>query len=190
MAPGRLTDDYHHLPSSMENIVSPIAPADAITTDFDELRFNAAASAQIVQTIPLKEQAPTNYKLISSPYNEPEHLLDLRHLDIQSALLAKALTFMRPIDHHYATADYLKSFNWNATLAHLRLLLRSEGHTWREQSFYTVIFRSQRNKGIDLQRLHDLDKASHLEAATSGGLLKYWFGSVDKDERNLATCEY
>jgi hypothetical protein len=38
--------------------------------------------------------------------------------------------------------------------------------------------------------LHDLDKYSHGEATVSGGLLKYWFGSCDGEERNLATCTF
>jgi hypothetical protein len=163
--------------------------ASLITDNFDALRFDAAASLQVLQSrTPLTPPTSRSHHLISSPYNDPDHLLDLRTLDAQCRLLAQALTFLRPITPDYAAADYLTSFNWAEVLSVLRILAADEGHEWISQSFYAVIFRSQLNKGIDQQRLHDLDKTSHREAVVSGGLLKYWFGQRDEDERNLATC--
>jgi len=163
-----------------------VVSADLITVEFDALRFDAAASLQILQRH--NTLIPRDSKLISSPYNDPDHLLDLRTLDTQNRLVAQALTFMKPVGGDYATADYGISFNWEEVLSNLQILVKAEGHQWTEQSFYTVIFRSQLNPDIDLQRLHDLDKTSHREATVSGGLLKYWFGKKDSWERNLATC--
>jgi hypothetical protein len=96
---------------------------------------------------------------------------------------------MKPIKEDYAIADYMTSFNWDEILDILRTLATTEGHVWREQDFYTVIFRSRLRSDIDEQRLHDLDKDSHREAVESGYLLKYWFGKRDHEERNLATCK-
>lgn len=163
-----------------------LASADLVTADFDALRFNAAASLQILQRV--NTSIPRTSKLILSPYNDPDHLLDLRTLDTQNRLLAQALAFMKPIHDEYATADYATSFNWDEVLANLQALAKAEKHQWTEQSFYTVIFRSQLNPNIELQRLHDLDKMSHREATVSGGLLKYWFGKKNGLEKNLATC--
>jgi hypothetical protein len=165
--------------------------ASLLTDNFDVLRFDAAASLQVLPAnAPLSSYYPTSNHLISSPYNDPEHLLDLRTLDIQCRLLSQALTFLKPTRTDYATADYLASFNWSKVLSVLQTLAAAEGHKWASQSFYTVIFRSELNKGIDLQLLHDLDKTSHREAVVSGQLLKYWFGKRNEHERNLATCVY
>jgi len=167
--------------------------ASLITTDFDALRFDAAASLQIVQaqqSLSYSTSTPRSQHLISSPYNDPNHLLDLRTLDAQSRLLSQALSFMKPVHDDYATADYETSFNWDDVLAVLRSLSAAEKHEWIAQDFYTVIFRSQLNPNVDEQRLHDLDKNSHREAVESGGLLKYWFGKRNEHERNLATCKF
>jgi hypothetical protein len=174
--------------SSNEGAGSLIS-ASLITTDFDALRFEAAASLQLLNSQSLSTSTPKSHHLISSPYNDPAHLLDLRRLDTQNRLLAQALSFLKPIKDDYATGDYLSSFNWDEVLTALRTLAAAEGHAWTEQVFYTVIFRSKLNGGVDEQRLHDLDKDSHKEAVDSGGLLKYWFGKRDVHEQNLATCK-
>ena len=182
------------IPSSAlkHDTLGKLISASLITTNFDALRFNAAASLQIIESqgCSFSTSIPRSHRLISSPYNDPDHLLDLRSLETQSRLLAQALSFLKPIRDDYATADFIVSFNWDEVLAALRNLATAEQHIWTEQSFYTVIFRSTLNKGVDEQRLHDLDKNSHREAVESGGLLKYWFGKRDADERNLASCEY
>jgi hypothetical protein len=84
----------------------------------------------------------------------------------------------------------MKSFNWDEVLAALQNLANAENHVWKEEAFYTVIFRSKLNANVDEQRLHDLDKTSHREAVQSGQLLKYWFGKRDDQECNLATCKF
>ena len=169
----------------------PLISASLITSDFDALRFDAAASLQIASHAQiLSTSTPRSHHLISSPYNDPKHLLDLRTLEPQSRLLSLALTFLKPIRADYATGDYMASFNWSEVLSALRTLAAEEGHAWTEQAFYTVIFRSELNANVDEQRLHDLDKNSHREAVESGNLLKYWFGKRDGEDRNLATCMF
>ena len=183
---------FPHLLERKPDSHGPLISASLITTDFDALRFDTAASLQIIQSHQqhnYSTSTPRSHHLISSPYNDPNHLLDLRTLDTQSRLLSQALTFLKPIKDDYATGDYMSSFNWDEVLLTLRSLADAEKHTWVAQSFYTVIFRSKLNVGVDEQRLHDLDKNSHREAVESGGLLKYWFGKRDGEERNLATCE-
>ncbi|KAE8353269.1 hypothetical protein BDV28DRAFT_148213 [Aspergillus coremiiformis] len=159
-----------------------------ITTDFDALKFHAAASLQLQFGLPHESAAPQSDLLIASPYNGPKHLLDLKTLDHANRLLAKALTILRPIRNDYATAPYTESFNWQVVFDFLRGLTQAEGHRWEKQRFYVVIFRSQLRADVDNQRLHDLDAYSHQEAVASGGLLKYWFGTKDDERRNLATC--
>jgi len=197
MAPGTLIDEDNstqipekHLLVESKIQIPTVFQANLITKDFDALRFQAAASLQLRHEQSSLSQAPTNHLLISSPYNELDHLLDLRTLDIQDRLFAKALTTLQPTRLDYATADYIESFNWDQVLKTLRLLAKEENHVWTEQVFYTVIFRSKLRHGIDRQLLHDLDQHSHREATVSGGLLKYWFGAKDASEQNLATCEF
>jgi hypothetical protein len=198
MAPGILADGeaatgitttrFLESPTT-ERTVAPVLAASLVTTEFDPLRFEAAASLQLFQTSLETHILPTSTNLISSPYNDPLHLLDLETLSPQNAIFAKALTVLKPTAPDYATADYEMSFNWNAVLAAVRQLMKEEGlGEWKEQSFYTVIFRSKLREDADRALLHDLDKYSHGEASVSGGLLKYWFGSCDGERRNLATC--
>ncbi|PYI17072.1 hypothetical protein BO99DRAFT_464303 [Aspergillus violaceofuscus CBS 115571] len=186
-----------------------------ITTDFDALRFHAAAALQLRLSPTLKPATatataaaaaaaaaplPTDTHLIVSPYNQPGHLLDLRRLDRANQLLAQALTILQPTRPDYATAPYTESFNWAAVFELLRQLVALESQdeagaaapggagTWPAQSFYVVTFRSRLRADADGERLHLLDAHSHQEAMASGGLLKYWFGSKDAEHRNLATC--
>ncbi|CAO2655334.1 Nn.00g103980.m01.CDS01 [Neocucurbitaria sp. VM-36] len=180
-----------------------------ITQDFDLLRFEAAALSQIPTT---SASAPaTNHPerrsdpdpspiysthLISSPYNNPAHYLDLTTLPLPSLLFAKALTALKPVLPTYATAPYTSALNFPAVLSFLRRLIISQannntsdgGFTWRATSFYVVVFRSRLKGGVDNEWLYELDYESHREACESGGLLKYWFGKGDGEGRNLATC--
>lgn len=159
-----------------------------ITTDSDALQFEAAASQQLRLDQDQSENDTQENLLITSPYNSPDHLLDLTTLDTPNQLLAKALTIFAPIRPDYATAPYLESFNWSAVFELLRELSEAEGYHWTQQRFYVVAFRSRLFANVDLERLGELDAYSHQEATKSRGLLKYWFGRKNADHRNLATC--
>ncbi|KAJ5279881.1 hypothetical protein N7478_005253 [Penicillium angulare] len=162
---------------------------DLITTDFDELKFRAAAARQLgFDERDQYTSAESDSRLIVSPYNTSPHLLDLNTLDTQSRLLTLALAYFRPIRDDYATADYLDSFNWDEVFHLLRGFSEVEHHTWTTQTFYVVSFRSKLQPGIDNDYLHALDAHSHQEATASGGLLKYWFGTKNEKRENLATC--
>lgn len=140
-------------------------------------------------------QSPNHYPpvennlLVSSPYTESDHLLDLRTLDTPCGLFARALAILHPIRSDYAIADYTDSFNWESVMTRLRTLVANEDCRWQRQSFYTVTFRSKLKPDINRTSLRQFDKESHREAIASGGLLKYWFGSPDGERRNLATCK-
>ncbi|KAI1102751.1 hypothetical protein F4804DRAFT_253606 [Jackrogersella minutella] len=126
--------------------------------------------------------------LVQSPYTEQEHLLDLRTLGAENALLARALARMRSLRPDYATSSYAETFNWDEIIEELTRLVREHGHSWKETSFFIVAFRSQIPPTTVYDDLGALDKVAHAEAIASGGFLKYWFGHPDKDGRNLATC--
>lgn len=185
----------------------------AVTADFDELRFHAAASRQVQHLLPsfLSSQAPQSPSLvttddsidsnllIASPYNDPLHLLQLQSVNPQSALLSIALTLFKPIRDDYATAPYHLSFNWDTIISALAHLSSSSSsiasqlgltEPWRESTYYIVAFHSQLAPGVDKEFLGQLDKDAHAEATVHGGLLKYWFGDSGShpDRRNLATC--
>ncbi|KAL2695716.1 hypothetical protein AAEP93_003809 [Penicillium crustosum] len=160
-----------------------------VTTEFDPLRFEAAASLQL--QLQLEKQYPdteTDTRLIASPYNSVPHLLDISALERQDRLFALALAYLKPIRDDYATAEYTESFNWTEVYDLLRTFSQAENHAWKSQSYYVVIFRSILLPDIDSDRLYDLDAHSHQEAIASGGLLKYWFGAKNDKHRNLATC--
>ncbi|CAF1574398.1 unnamed protein product [Didymodactylos carnosus] len=127
--------------------------------------------------------------MLSSPYSDSDHLLDLSSLiSSNSRLLAVALTNLRTVRSDYAVADYQSSFNWSEIVS----LLEPNFNDDDDNEFYIVAFRSQLKSNItssELKHLYSLDKYSHKEANASGGLLKYWFGIPRlEDRRNLATC--
>jgi len=146
-------------------------------------------SLQNDQSKIILDQSGTSSMLISSPYLEPTHHLDLTTLDSQSRLFARALSLMEPTTPDYAVTDYTTAFNWPAIMGALQQLTAEARQPWKRQSFYTVIFRSLLSPTVDRDLLHRLDKESHREATLSGGLLKYWFGVPNADRRNLATCK-
>ncbi|CAI7675807.1 unnamed protein product [Penicillium manginii] len=183
-------------------VIKDLRPHHEVTSDFDELKFHAAASRQIKwqqqqnedisspeTTISSKEtETEIDTRLIASPYNDIPHLLDLETLDTQSRLLALALASFKTIRPDYATAPYIENFNWDEVFGLVKTFAKAEGHKWTAQTFYVVAFRSILLPGVDNDHLHALDAYSHQEAVSSGGLLKYWFGTKDGERRNLATC--
>lgn len=175
-----------------KKVLRQLRPHTHISSDFDELKFNAAASLQLPWGHGEQQSTRstgTDTRLIASPYNGVPHLLDLGTLDTQSRFLALALSFFKPVRDDYATAEYLESFNWNEVFDLVRDFAEVEGHTWTRQSFYVVSFRSKLQPGVDQDHLHALDAYSHQEATSSGGLLKYWFGTKNEERQNLATCK-
>ncbi|KAF1991576.1 hypothetical protein K402DRAFT_409732 [Aulographum hederae CBS 113979] len=127
--------------------------------------------------------------IVASPYTTSPHYLDLDTLSPASRIFAQALKEIQALKADYATASYEESFNWDHVVSVVRSLAsQEEGFQWEEQGFYTVIFRSKLNEGIDRDWLGKLDQESHREAMESGGLLKYWFGVPDGVRANLATC--
>jgi len=110
--------------------------------------------------------------IVSSPYTDDAHLLDMETLDRENQLLSRALSHMTCTRDDYATASYIESFNWNECFDRLKDLAKDEKHEWRETSFYIVAFRSQIPPTTLYSELGELDKAAHREAIKSGGLLK------------------
>jgi hypothetical protein len=193
-------------------VIKDLRPHHEVTSDFDELKFHAAASRQIKwqqqqkqkeheekisssetsisnTTEEAETETETDTRLIASPYNDTPHLLDLETLDTQSRLLALALASFTSIRPDYATAPYIENFNWDEVFNLVKSFADAEGHRWTSQTFYVVAFRSILLPGVDNDHLHALDAYSHQEAVASGGLLKYWFGTKNEERRNLATCE-
>jgi hypothetical protein len=112
-----------------------------------------------------------NY-LVVSPYTEQDHLLDLRTLDAENALLSKALVHMECLRPDYATSPYTETFNWSEVMEQLKRLAKEENHKFKETTFYIVAFRSQIPPTTVYADLGVLDKAAHAEATASGGFLK------------------
>ncbi|KAF2190159.1 hypothetical protein K469DRAFT_561425 [Zopfia rhizophila CBS 207.26] len=179
-------------PGTLSNDVIVLSPS-RITTEFDALRFEAAAFTQlhIHSTDDDEKTGDTGLLsslLISSPYNNPGHYLDLTTLDTANLLFAKALTVLKPVRSDYATAPYPEALNFPTIMELLRNFSSDKQFEWRQTTFYVVIFRSKLKGSIDNELLYKLDFESHREACESGGLLKYWFGSPNHERRNLATC--
>ncbi|KAK4198344.1 hypothetical protein QBC40DRAFT_283827 [Triangularia verruculosa] len=151
------------------------------------VKSSIVVSESEVDITPPTSPEPDRY-LVVSPYTEQDHLLDLDSLDKENQLLALALTQMKCLRDDYATAPYLDTFNWHGVIDTLRALAIQRQHAWKKTSFYIVAFRSQIPPTTVYAELGTLDKAAHVEATSSGGFLKYWFGTPDVDGRNLATC--
>jgi hypothetical protein len=170
-----------------------LVPPTELTTDFDLLRFHAAAHTQLLPPgHPSHSASTTSNLLITSPYNTPSHHLNISNpgLPKQSLLFALALTSLKPVTPSYATVPYTSALNFDDVVDVLRDLVTKEDIEWKETTFYVVVFRSQLKENIDNEYLYQLDAESHREACESGGLLKYWFGAANEQRRNLATCEF
>jgi hypothetical protein len=128
-------------------------------------------------------------RLITSPYLEDQHKLDLSILDHANRLMALALTALHSATPDYAACEYEQAFNWSEVMEKLKSMAQEERVVWKQQTFYVVEFRSKLKEAINTDLLFQLDEQSHAEAVESGGLLKYWYGSPDDEKLNLATCE-
>ena len=109
---------------------------------------------------------------VQSPYVDQEHLLDLRTLDHENALLTRALSRLQAVREDYAIAPYTESFNWTEVVDELKSLVAKSGKGYKETSFYIVAFRSQIKPSTEYSHLGELDKGAHAEAVASGGFLK------------------
>jgi hypothetical protein len=110
--------------------------------------------------------------LVISPYTDLPHLLYLPSVGTQEQLLAHALTGLKSEREDYATAPYVEIFNWEDVILDLKRRVVDAGHSWNEQTFYIVVFRSRIPPTTDYADLGALDKAAHVEAVQSGGFLK------------------
>lgn len=178
---------YGQLPTTGPVVPNSTPKATSEGTTESTTRTELESSIEVRTNVSVSPVFSTH--LISSPYNNPGHYLGLSSLPTPSLLFAKALTTLKPTRPDYATTEYAVALNFPAVVAELRSQSRSLGFTWRETSFYVVVFRSRLKEGIDNDWLYKLDYESHREACESGGLLKYWFGKADGERRNLATCE-
>ena len=150
---------------------------------------NSVPRFRITEPKMLSESRWNGRWIQASPYEEDSHLTDLEPLDVQSQLFALALMTLHNADEHYRNSSYEEALNWSEVKIKLQALAKDAGINWKAQKFYVVEFRSTLKESIDVPLLYRLDKQSHQEAAESGGLLKYWYGTPDSKRRNLATCK-
>lgn len=137
-------------------------------------------------TPPLLSRLPTT--LLATPYSQPQLAFDekavgytiseLPSIDPASLALHYALYRFRAISDAYATLPYHQAFNWQD------ITLPEE----IQREWYIVAFRSTRRKDADSDKLYQADRDAHEEAVTAGGLLLYWYGSINGAGENLATC--
>ncbi|KAI0432486.1 hypothetical protein F5Y09DRAFT_139530 [Xylaria sp. FL1042] len=150
-------------------------------------KTTVTVSTQMIET-PKTVREEAQDLLVTSPYTEREHLLDLKSLNTENEILAQALVHLKCLRPDYATAPYIDTFNWGDVIEQVKRLAQQKEYSWKGSSFFVVAFRSQIPPTTVYEDLGILDKAAHAEATASGGFLKYWFGSPDKDGKNLATC--
>ncbi|CAN9330742.1 unnamed protein product [Alternaria alternata] len=158
---------------------------ESITSEFDKLRFEAAAHDQLVFHNPQFYQLADDASKHSTPNRHPETLSTL--------LISSPIQYPQPLSRPLLpspnyTLPSSRTSPDSAQTGYPNLRYRAERYEWKETSFYVVVFRSQLKEDIDQEWLYRLDEESHREACESGGLLKYWFGKGDEERRNLATC--
>lgn len=132
--------------------------------------------------------------IVSSPYFDSNHLLNLKDLTEPFRILALALQNFEPIDSRYASQRYDIAFDLERVRKWINEYIKVTGVKFPQTSAYIIAFRSilKDEVTIDPEKrafLSAMDKESHMAANLSGGLLKYWFGVPDtKTNQNLATC--
>ncbi len=171
-----------------------VAKASFITSNFNDLIYSAPAALQLLPLLDpawgLRRNTSSilDSRIIASPYNDENHLLDLNSLGVEDRILSLALTTVRPVKPDYATLDLVDGLNAAEVNEMIQRLSSSLGLVWTSRSYYLVTFRSKMKPEYDQNRLFELDKHSHEEAIQSGGLLKYWFGTVNEHRRHHALC--
>lgn len=132
--------------------------------------------------------------IISSPYSDSNHLLNIKDLAEPFRIIALALQMFEPIDGKYASQRYDAAFDLERVRKWINEYVKVNGVKFPQTSAYIIAFRSILKDEIinDSQKrafLSAMDKESHMLANLSGGLLKYWFGVPNpKTNQNLATC--
>jgi hypothetical protein len=152
--------------------IGPVLVQKPAVAQIPRIPVKHAESVAIAATPAFEPKLGPETHLVISPYTDAAHLLDLSTVSIQEQLLAYALVQLKALREDYATAPYIETFNWAEIISDLRQRAKAARHSWTEQSFYIVAFRSQVPPTIDYSHLGDLDKAAHAEAVQSGGFLK------------------
>lgn len=94
-----------------------------------------------------------------SPYTTLPHLLDLTTIDRRYALLAKALTIMKPLTRSYATTAYKEAFNWGEVVRYLQYLEETESKGGSDSGFDSGSEReSEGGKRVGDEREKDGDR--------------------------------
>ncbi|KAL2634322.1 hypothetical protein R1flu_005801 [Riccia fluitans] len=76
--------------------------------------------------------------------------------------------------------------DWKSVVDHLRS--RGSRFDPAAHEYYVVAFRSVRSKGADDEKLYSADALAQAEARQSGGLLMYWFGTLNERRECFAMC--
>lgn len=161
---------YQNITSSLNPVA--MAAVDVQTAPVADVPFFEKVAPQVEVTEVVSNTGKTQRYLVQSPYDEPEHLLDLETLNHENTILAKALKHLKVLREDYATAPYTESFNWSEVLEEVRRLAGESEERFKETSFYIVAFRSRIKTSTEYADLGRLDKAAHAEAIASGGFLK------------------
>ncbi|KAI6175363.1 hypothetical protein M3Y97_00680900 [Aphelenchoides bicaudatus] len=145
------------------------------TTSLNDLERICRESGQVIR----------NYS-ITSPHENESSTTDIA---------AKSAPHLRPVDFvfaemalphlHIITPEYFstsieETFNWTEMAERL-------GAEW-EGDWFIVAFRSVRKATACSEALYQADEKAHQEAIESGGLLKYWYGTLNEHRQCLAMC--
>ncbi|KAJ3391037.1 hypothetical protein HDU80_011130 [Chytriomyces hyalinus] len=126
-------------------------------------------------TCPFISSSLSTQTLTTQPTSQS---LEIRQVDI--ALIEKGLPHFHAITENYFETRLPDTFNWDEVASRL-------GKEWAGE-WYIVAFRSVRNDRADAKALYEADGLAHKEALESGGLLKYWYGSLNERRQCLAMC--
>jgi hypothetical protein len=114
-------------------------------------------------------------------HNFQERIMDVeggeKKLDVKE-LAASEYAHTAPL-----TTPVEQCFNWARELPDL---ITTPAGTRLE--FYIVVFRSIRKASANSAQLYSADAAAQDEARLSGGLLKYWYGTLNERRECLAMC--
>jgi hypothetical protein len=91
--------------------------------------------------------------------------------------LYEACQRLSPIHPDYATLPIQEGFSWFSCLTEVRF-----------DRLYLVVFRSVRRATADLELLKEYDDRVHAEAVETGGLLRYFRGSMNGRRECLSFC--
>jgi hypothetical protein len=161
----------------MAAVTNPLIPENPFSVPVEVEQYSSGIEKSMlhssIQIDEVKNDIEENF-LVVSPYDELPHRLDLRSVDTNNQLLAKALVKLECLRADYATAEYIDIFNWPEVVGHLKGMATASNLRFQ--------------KGIFVPGTSLVEKRLHTDAGKPPHSLILYCGLQKQDPQNHGLC--